>query len=370
MKFAFRHTVAALLLSAALAGPATAQILAGPLTPNPVNVLDNGNLNIAQRGTTAVTSITTTAKYLWDRWAAYSGTSTSTTLTNITSGLPSTFSNAAEVQRVSGQTGVVPVCFVQEVPTSDTIPLAGQPMALSFWAEAGANFSAANGTLTAQIVTGTGTDQGLASLISGWTGAANAVATANAAVTLTTGWQRFAVTGTIPATATEMAVTLCYTPVGTAGTADDFVVTGIQENQGTIAQPFEWRPVSAELKKVQYYAYGFTESATAIQYRGPCMGITTSIDFCTIQLPVAMRKAPTLTLTAGFAATTTNGQSAITACTGLILYATLTGAASSNTEVPLSCTTSAGTPAAGVVGSLWDIGTGSATGVFLASADF
>ena len=156
----------------ALAGPASAQVLYGQATPNFKNLVDNGNFNVYQRTTTAVTGITTTATYHADRWAGYSGTSTNESLTNVTTGLPPSaganpvFTNAEQVQRASGQTGVKPVCIIQEIPTADITPLAGQQVVLSFWATAGSNFSAASSVLNAQVATGTGTDQGLSSFIS------------------------------------------------------------------------------------------------------------------------------------------------------------------------------------------------------------
>ena len=125
----FRKVGAACALAAAVALatlPAQAQILAGNNQPNFKSLIDNGNFNILARGGTSVGTITTTAKYFWDRWAGASGTSTTATITNVTSSLPSQFTNAAQVQRNSGQTGVVKTCAaglmemnVREMPASD-----------------------------------------------------------------------------------------------------------------------------------------------------------------------------------------------------------------------------------------------------------
>ena len=292
----------ALGLAAAIgvaAGPASAQVLSGQLNPNYKNLVDNANFNIYQRGSTAVTGITTTATYHADRWAGYSGTATSMSLTNIPASLPLTtlnapvFSNAEQVQRTAAQTGVLPVCLVQEIPTSEVKPI-NEPVTLSFWALAGSNFSATSNLLTATVSTGTGTDQGLASFISGWTGAVVPV-TLNA--TLTTSWQRFAVTGVIPATATEAAVTFCFTPTGTAGTNDYFQITGAQLEQGTAATNLEWRPAGVELAKVQRFAYAIQEgtitAGTVMAPAGQAPSGTTCL--IAIPFPVTMRAAPTYT---------------------------------------------------------------------------
>lgn len=293
--------LAALLGTAFLSSAADAQVLPGQGQPTFINLLDNGAFTVAQRSTTAVSSITTTAKYLWDRWAAYSGTATSATLTNVSSALPTgtgtpVFTAGAQVQRANGQTGVLPVCLVQEISTSDLTPIAGQPVTLSFWSLAGANFSAASSNLTVKITTGTGSDEGLATLISGWAGASTA--TLNATQTITSSWQRYALTGTLPASATEAAVQICFTPVGTASANDYFQVAGVQLQQGTVPTNFEVRPLAVELQKDYRSFYRLAEPANgaAVNAFGQATGANTNA--VTISLPVPMRATtPTITIT-------------------------------------------------------------------------
>lgn len=360
--------IAALGLSLALVLPASAQILAGQNEPNFVNLLDNGNFNISQRGTTTVTGITTSAVYLQDRWAVTAGTATSSSIGNSTSSptLPAGFSNAVQVQRTAAQTGVVNVCLAQEIPSVDVVPLAGQPVTLSFYAAAGANFSAASSALVAQVTTGTGTDEGLATWLTGLTGAASAIPTANKTVTLTTAYQRFSVTGTIPAGATEAVVNLCFTPVGTAGTTDAFVATGIQLQRGTVATNFEWRQAGIELAKVQRYAYRIAETAT-ITPRAVCHVTTAnSVMQCPIVFPVPMRIAPTATYTAGFAGFTTTAETTRTACSALAIDSTVVFV--NSTLLGLAqCTLTSSTIAVGLSMTLVDNG---GSGAMLFSADF
>jgi len=362
--------IAALAVSTALVLPASAQIASGQNEPNFRNLLDNGNFNISQRGTTTVTSITTTATYLQDRWAATAGTSTSSSIGNVTSGLPAQFSNAVQVQRTAAQTGVVNVCLVQEISTADFSSLKGQPVTLSFWATAGANFSAASSALVAQVTTGTGTDEGLATWLTGLTGAASAIPTANKTVTLTTSWQRFAVTGTVAATATEGVVNLCWTPVGTAGTSDYIQVTGVQLERGTVATNYEWKPNAIELAKAYRTYYQINESSTSAIVRGVCAMSTTSIANCMIPFPQVMRAAPTMTYATGFLASSSTASSSGTACTGITTSATTTGWAAGPSGVVIDCASSAGFGAAGTAGFIWDAGTGSPAGRIKASADF
>lgn len=362
---AFRKIAAVLALLIGLTPTAEAQIIQGQPFPNFKNLLDNGAMNVAQRGTTAVSSITTTAKYLWDRWAAVSGTSTSVTLTNITTALPTGtgFTNVAQVARASAQTGVVNVCFVQEIPTSDITLMAGQQVALSFWAKAGGNFSAASNALVAQVTTGTGTDEGLATWLTGLTGAASAIPTANATATLTTAWQRFAVTGTIAATATEAVVNFCYTPVGTAGTNDWFQIVGIQLEQGNIGTSYEIRPLGVELTKAQRTYWQIADPAATVPLNSSCFvtAANTTVK-CGVALPVVMRAVPTTTVSVAtsFGVVVTAGTAGT--CT------TLAATASSNTvnSIGVTCTTG-GTIALGSATPLIGAAT---SGVLSASADF
>lgn len=361
---------AALALGAALALTpvvASAQILAAPPQPNFNNLLDNGAFNIAQRGTTTVTAITTAAKYLHDRWAGTAGTSTSSQIANVTGTptLPTGFTNAAQITRTAAQTGVVNVCLVQEVPTSDITLLKGQPITLSFYMAAGANLSSAAGAVVAQVTTGTGSDEGLATWLTGLTGAASAIPTANATVTPTSAYQRFAVTGTIPATATEAVVNFCFTPTGTAGTTDGFSITGVQLERGTVASQFEIRPLGVELTKVQRYFYQITEGA-AIGAVANCHNSSVTVAICALQFPTTMRTVPTMVYATGFATETTAAGGTLGNCSALAT-STLVASTAANAQMVLISCTATTVPAAGTAGHLF---TNNGTGKIQASADF
>lgn len=360
---------AAVLIGLGSSGISSAQVLSGQAEPNPVNLLDNPLFNVAQRGTANVGTITTTAKYLWDRWAAYSGTSTTTTLSNVTSSLPTgsgtpVFTNAAQIQRVAAQTGVVPVFLVQEIPTSDITPIAGQPVSLSFWALAGSNFSAANSAMTVKITTGTGADEGLATLITGFTGASTA--TLNTTQVLTTAWQRFSFTGTLPATATEAAVQIGWTPVGTAGTNDYIQVAGVQLQRGTVPTNLESRPFGRELAAVQRYYWQFAETVSGTTVvPGICSAQSSTVATCNIPLHVAMRAAPTVACTFGTLKRMVAGtNTALTACAA----AATTNGVSDTDAVEVTATVASG-DTAGFSGILLS-GNSTGGGLITASADF
>jgi hypothetical protein len=143
-----------------------------------------------------------------------------------------------------------------------------------------------------KLDSGTGTDQ---QPFSGYTGAAT-VGSAN--VTLTTTWQRFVVTGTVGATATELNVQFFFTPVGTASTNDFYEVTGVQIDLGTYtasSAPTFRRSggtLAGELQAAQRYYYRLKADAAS---RGLSAGMAYSTGFAWMHFnfPVEMRTRPT-----------------------------------------------------------------------------
>jgi hypothetical protein len=168
------------------------------------------------------------------------------------------------------------------------LPFVGKTVTLSFYARAGANFSASGSQISAYIPTGTGTDQ---PVTAGYTGETNPV---GGAVTLTTTWQRFTFTGTIPTTATEMGVKIFALTAGTAGAADYFEVTGVQVELGSTATSFARNGATyqGELAACQRYYYRTTADSAYSNFGNGTANSTTSA-FCLIPFPVNMRVAPT-----------------------------------------------------------------------------
>ena len=247
------------------------------------NALINGSFNIWQRGT----SLTGYA-YTADRWLAYNA-STVNTISRQAASL-SGFQYCARVQRNSGATSTGLQYLVQAVESVNSYYLQGKPVILSFWARKGANYSSSSSVLSANIETSTGTDQ---SYISAWAGSSPS---ALGTVTLTTTWQKFTISsGIVPLTANQVAVAFYYTPVGTAGAADYFEITGVQLEQGSVATPFEQRPIGTELALCQrYYFRTGTHGGYLLAGFGPgsLVGPNGNVD-AVFPLPVPMRIAPT-----------------------------------------------------------------------------
>lgn len=282
--------------------------MASFLTPR--NILDNGAIMIAQRGTSATTGATTsiTGKdpsggYVADRWAVYTNVTSGAGKGQVVTATPSPltgFINSMTVWRDSGAL-TQPVCVIQEVPTKDAINLKGQQVTFSAYMQALAGLSTDNGSVVSmQVLTGTGTDEGLSSLTASpavtpaWTGIATTI---TGSKTITTGWARYSVTGTIPTTVTEIGVQICFTPTATgSGTTDGFAMVGLQLEQGPIASTYDFHPIVLETAKSSNYFIRFTESATSTNLSGMSgLYVTSSQCSATIAFPISMRTAPSYT---------------------------------------------------------------------------
>jgi hypothetical protein len=253
------------------------------------NKVINGAFQVWQRGTSVNT---TTFGYTADRWLGYQygSVTVSRQATSDTTNLPF-IQYCGRVQRPSGQTGLNPIYLSQSLESAASIPLAGSSVTLSFYARKGSNYSSASSILSAQIISGTGTDQNVN--VGGYTGAVQ-VAAPN--VTLTTTWQRFTTTGTVGSTATQLGVVFTYTPVGTASTNDYFEITGVQLERGSTATPFQTASggsPQAELAMCQRYYYRNSDSST--NYAPVCAAAITANatqSDAYIPLPVTMRTKP------------------------------------------------------------------------------
>lgn len=210
------------------------------------NYLINGGMDIAQRGTTY--ALTTTLSYgSLDRWAANMSTSAAGIFNQVAGS--NGFKNYAKLGRNSGSALTNSIGINQALETVNSIPLQGKIVTLSFYALAGANFSGASSQMRVFLQTGTGTDQSVASYGS-WTGV-NVLL--NTTQTITTTLTRYQFSVTIPSNATQVGISLFYTPTGTAGADDNVYITGVQLEEGPVATDFDFRPFGFELSLCQRY---------------------------------------------------------------------------------------------------------------------
>jgi hypothetical protein len=178
--------------------------------------------------------------------------------------------------------------FYQSFETSMSIPYAAKAVTISFYARKGANYSPTSSILNVQVATYTGTDQNMLDY-----------ATYNDAInqnaTLTTTWQRFTYTGTVPTAATELSTAFNFTPTGVAGAADYFEVTGVQLELGSYATTFSRAggTIQGELAACQRYYQRWTTSNSGGNLSLIGVGLTTSTASTILPYEVQMRITPT-----------------------------------------------------------------------------
>jgi hypothetical protein len=254
------------------------------------NGIINGGMDIWQRGTSIACSATA---YTADRWQGYRGVAGATVSRQTSSLTLDSIQYCARVQRDSGNTSTSTIWFSQAIETVNSYPFAGKAITFSFYARAGANYSAASSNLNVRLRWGTGTDQ---NPLGSWTGGGFTVSTT---ATLTTSWQRFTFTGTVDATATELAAYVGYDGVGTAGAADYFEMTGVQLEVGSVATAFSRAggTIQGELAACQRYFQRIANGADNLNENlGAAQALGTTSVLGGLNYLAPMRVTPTMTI--------------------------------------------------------------------------
>ena len=242
------------------------------------NRIINGNFQVAQRGTSA--SVTTSSYFVLDRWITYPGTS----------------GGAATVSQESftvGQTDVVgePEYFLKHNQTTGGTGVniqqriegvrfgAGQNVTLSFYAKV------ASGTLS--VTPNFRQDFG--------SGGSSDVDTTGSAFTLTTSWQKFTQTVTLPSISGKTIGASNFLALrleAPDSTTFEINIAQVQLEEGSVATPFENRHYGQELALCQRYYYKTTPEASA---RAATLGYnaTTTIHNGVGSFPVPLRITPT-----------------------------------------------------------------------------
>lgn len=263
---------------------------------------------------TSFTSITNTLTYTADRFWALGGASSSISVSRQTTTPPTGFTAVARFGRASSNSDTTAIQFGYVMTSLDSVPHQGVPFVLSFYARAGANYSAASNVLGVTVGYGTGSDESAANFAAqSWTGFATVQLTGSAGtaitgVTLTTSFQRFVAAGFIPVGATQIGFKFTETPVGTAGSADYVEFAGIQFEKmpqgGVNPTPFEnMNAADVRLICMRYFQQIGEPATGAVLQTG--LALTTSTGVVPLPLPVPMRTTPTAVALFGVAGTST-----------------------------------------------------------------
>jgi hypothetical protein len=250
--------------------------------PKTLNGVINGGMDLWQRGT----SFAVGNAYTADRWLGYQSAAQATV--SRSTSVPEGFLYSLKLQRNSGSTTAAITYLFYNFESADSYRFQGKIATISFYAKAGANYSSASNALAVRLGTSTGTDQ---NINTSWPGSSDAV---NTTATLTTSWQRFSYSGSVPLTANQLGISLSFTPSGTAGADDAVYITGVQVEIGSVATPFVRSAGSyqGELAACQRYYQKYTNLFA--------VGVNQATTYCNFILPylVEMRTTPSVTLSA------------------------------------------------------------------------
>jgi hypothetical protein len=301
-----RDIASLLTTSSVLASDSEVASLYTPLS-SPVssykNKIINGGFDIWQRGT----SFSTNNVYTADRWVIVgaSGQTVSVSQQSFTPGTAPVSGYEGTYFARLGWSGTPSGTYWFTQRIEDVRTLAGQTVTLSFWAKASSTTSA----LTPMF------EQNFGS------GGSSVVSTTGSAITLTTSWQRFTQTFSIPSISGKTIGTNSYIEVrpfngSTAVTGNSIDIWGVQVEKGSIATEFEQRFIGDELKMCQRYFYNIS----AARFGTP-FSIETQIGIFTAQAsttaytnifhPQIMRSQPIATLSGNVQWTQTGVQNTI-----------------------------------------------------------
>jgi len=260
------------------------------------NPILNSAFQVWQRNTSATLTGNTNQYTGADRWSYLGSVGSSATISRQVTGDTTNLPNiqyCTRYLRTASNTDTNVLYFAQTFETINTYQFVGKTITLSFYARKGANYSAASSYLAANLAYGTGTDQAL----NGGAAANNIVTQQNV---LTSTWTRFSVTAAVPTAATQLVAMFTFAPVGTAGAADYYEITGVQIDQGSVALPFRTyaATLQGELAACQRYFY-FQTNGSGGKAVGMAAMITTTQARTVVPFPVTMRTTPTAVVTSG-----------------------------------------------------------------------
>jgi hypothetical protein len=263
------------------------------------NRIINGNFAIGQRGTTFASSANNDDAYTLDRWYILSDGNDAIDVTRETSVVPTNqkYAIALDVETANKKFGIA-----QIIESDNCVGLTGGTVTLSFKAKVSATTKLDN--VKAAVVAWSGTANTVTSdIISAWgaegtnpTLIANATyENTSANLNVTTSYATYSVTASVDTASTTNIIVFIWSDV-TDTTAGDFLyVTDIQLEPGSVATPFEQRPIGTELALCQRYYWQGLPGAS-LNFPSYASG---SVNSWVVSFPATMRTTPTSTSSTG-----------------------------------------------------------------------
>lgn len=250
------------------------------------NLLVNGDARFARYG--AAQTITTSWKYVFDRWLAVQPGAAGMSVSQVDgygAGLGARHAWLfTQTSNAAGQLN-----FTQSLESIDAVRHQGKPVTLRFLVVKGSSWTAPN--ITASLYTGTGLDETAAS-IGSWTGSALA---GQAVVVPTVAWQVFTLSANLGAGISQLGVVFQATPSGAAVDADSYLYLALVSiTEGSVApDAYPERSYDDELALCERWLPGWSSVGT--QSWLPGYGIGQGSTAAALFLPFrrAARKSPT-----------------------------------------------------------------------------
>jgi hypothetical protein len=254
-------------------------------TKSTQNAIINGAYDVWQRGT----SFTSSNVYSADRWYTFTNGLDATWSRQAGSG---EFQYAMRIARNSGSTNIGVRDIWYNSAIEEATQFAGKTITLSFYARAGANYSAASNALA---ITGySGTSSTDANRVNGAYASGDTQIIFGQVFNITTTLTRYSVTLTLGASVTQFAFGFRFTPTGTAGANDWVEITGVQWEVGSTPTTFRRSggTLQGELAACQRYYWRTGGDSTVNPISMGIISASTNAQ-AYIATPVTMRVPPT-----------------------------------------------------------------------------
>lgn len=250
------------------------------------NYIINGGFDIWQRGTSF--NGTPGGLYTSDRFIARRNLNVLGYSVFRSPVAPIGFNCSLSLKRDNGDSQTNNVWTQQIIETSSVKKLEGKTVTLSFYARCGVAYTPTDNLMNIRVSFSPTVDAGI-SASGGNISEENATHGAN--FQLTTTFQRFTTTFVVPVGTNTFGVSFRTNDfVGTADDNDFILIAGVQLEEGSVATPFEHRPIGLELSLCQrYYWTNYTE-----RIYGASANESSVQRYLNIRYPVSMRVTPIL----------------------------------------------------------------------------
>lgn len=244
----------------------------------------NANFDVSQRGT----SFTASGAYTLDMWYL-SHNHTSVSVSQQEPFLPDGSRYCARLTNTTRGAGTI-FNLIQAIETANCLPFINNQATLSFKVRKSAGLT--SGDVSARIRYTTTVNDSAVNAASGTIAATTIAPNAS----MTTSFQEFTATATIPATARTICITFSFDGSPTDGQYVE--ISQVQLCAGSVALPFQPRSIAEETELCRRYCFVLDGTENSSAAFGSTFHFSATQSLATVILPVKMRVKPTLAASA------------------------------------------------------------------------